>query len=59
VPRLPDGLPALRLFEACTGLGIDVDEAHDALADAWLTAQLWQWQLHALAAAGITRLGQL
>ena len=38
--------------------GLEVHDAHHALYDAFLTAQLWQRLMHALALAGVKTLGQ-
>lgn len=38
---------------------LDFHEAHHALDDAFVTAQLWQKQLHLLSESGVTTLGKL
>jgi DNA polymerase III subunit epsilon len=38
--------------------GLEVHDVHHALYDAFLTAQLWQRLMHALALAGVKKLGQ-
>jgi DNA polymerase-3 subunit epsilon len=38
---------------------LDFHEAHHALDDAFVTAQLWQKQLHLLSSLGVTTLGKL
>jgi len=39
--------------------GLDFHEAHHALDDAYVTARLWQKQLHALSELGVKTLGSL
>ena len=55
--RLP--LPGLSLFQLAQAFEIPVEQAHSALADAYLTAQLLQRFLPMLQGAGVTHLASL
>ena len=47
------------LYEMAEKMGITVRDAHNAQMDAYITAQVFQRQLHLLAAKGVTTLGRL
>jgi len=47
------------LFTVASRYGVEVAAAHDALMDAYLTAQLFQRLLHFAGTAGITNLSEL
>jgi len=49
----------LDLASVAAHYGVPVDEAHHALADAFVTAQVWQKQIAMLAARGISTWGAL
>lgn len=54
------GTTALRdLYSMARSYGIEVQKAHNALQDAYLTAQLFQRFLHFLSGAGVTRVNEL
>jgi DNA polymerase III subunit epsilon len=49
---------ALDLASVAHDLGIQVDDAHHALIDAYVTAQVWQRMIPQLEAAGVSTLGR-
>jgi DNA polymerase III subunit epsilon len=56
---LPHRLENLDLLSLAKAYGLERREAHHALLDAFVTAEVWQKMLHALQAKGVRRLGEL
>ncbi len=52
VARQDDGSVATQLFDIARAMEIEVDEAHNALADAYITARVWQQVQSILSEAG-------
>ena len=52
-------LERLDLVTVAKFYGLDLHDAHHALSDAFLTAQLWQKMMHTVQAKGVSKLGEL
>jgi len=56
---LPHRLENLDLLSLAKAYGLDFQEAHHALSDAFVTAEIWQKMIYVVQAKGIRKLGDL